>query len=152
MASIATNPETQTENRKLTASKLMFNMNTLQRESVDVDIDFTPVHSTQEFLARVGGDHSKLVDAQNEYLETVALREAKASIVSREGYYPAALIRNFVNQFREQPAFKKLADRKAQTSAILAKIAGSPVYKAALAEMATEFVDDDSTESNSTEE
>jgi hypothetical protein len=133
--------------KQLTASKLMFNMTTLEREPVEVTFDFTPVTSEREFLSAVGNDHSQMLAAFNNYLEEKKTREVKAGISAREGFYSAAIVRVLVNTLREVGTFKKIADKKSQTSAILEAIKTKPVYKAMLADMAENSNSDESEDS-----
>src|SRR5581483_11098701 len=97
------------------ARKRIFNLETMEKETKEVPYSGTLYKDTSE-LSNLDSD--TLLKLVNIGAKRQALLEAKASIQGAS----AKIVNSFVNQFRMFPAFASVADRKEQTSKIMAYI------------------------------
>lgn len=64
---------------KISVTKLVFDLNTMDEVTLVREGEFTPVASMEEFLQRLGGDTAKVLEVANKGLVDVAKAELKTS-------------------------------------------------------------------------
>lgn len=136
-------PEAQADTNivKFIAKKRGFDLEKMERVSIEVPGEFHKAKSMQEVLERISSDDAKLVDIYNAW----ALRDAKyqAKRNAGGGLVNTKIVNTFVNAFRMLPPYSLEKERTVQTEMIFGFIKGQPALLESLKQAAAQVEDDD---------
>lgn len=107
-----------------------FDLDTMEKKSETVSIDFTAAETYADAVARLGNDETVLTAAINAHLKKTALKAAGSSV--KEKGASSAVVMKFAAPWRMSPPFDTIDDRGEQTKAILEFFKTTPAFITAI--------------------